>query len=97
MAGSVSVNIITSDNSAAARNAQFTLSDSGLDEDSKGHAQIAASDTSSIFALAGGLSLSIASGQKGRATAVSVGIAVSVNKIDTSPTAVLPFIGFLLH
>ncbi len=89
VAGSVSVNTITSDNSAAARNAHFTLSDSGLDEDSKGHVLIAASDTSSIFALGGGLSLSIATGQKGGSTAVSVGIAISVNIIDSSTTALL--------
>ncbi len=89
VAGSVSVNIITSDNSAAARNAHFTLTGSGLDEDSKGHVLIAASDTSSIFALGGGLSLSIATGQKGGSTAVSAGIAISVNIINSSTTALL--------
>lgn len=88
VAGSVSVNIITSNNSAAAKNANFTILSAPLDS-STGHVKIMADDTSSIFAIGGGLSLSIATGQTGGSTAVSAGIAVSVNIITSNTTTTL--------
>ncbi len=88
VAGSVSVNIITSNNSASAKNANFRIWSAPQDT-STGHVKIMADDTSSIFAISGGLSLSIAKGQTGGSTAVSAGIAVSVNIITSSTTAML--------
>lgn len=86
VAGSVSVNIIKSDTSASARNTNFVITTP--DDASNGNIHITANDKSRIFAIAGGLSLSVASGQKG-ATAVSAGIAVAVNKITSTTTATL--------
>ena len=51
--------------------------------------EITALDASSIFAIGGGLSLSIATGKQGSSTAVSAGIAISVNRITSSTTALL--------
>ena len=75
--------------SAEARNARFRYPERRPGDESTGDVKIAASNTSSIFAIGGGLSLSIASGQQGGSTAVSAGIAVSVNLITSSTTATL--------
>ncbi len=89
VAGSVSVNTITSDNSAAARNTHFAITSGTPGDASNGNVQITASDESRIFALGGGLALSIATGPKGNSTAVSAGIAVAVNEITTGTTATI--------
>ena len=90
VAGSVSIDKITSENLAAAKNADFNiLSNTDPEDKSTGHVMIIADDDSSIFAISGGLSLSIASGQQGSSTAVSAGIAVAVNEISSDTIATL--------
>ena len=74
VAGSVSVNRITSATEASVTNADFSFT--------QGNAELTSSDESSIFAVAGGLSVSLARGQTGGATAASFGIAIAVNQID---------------
>ena len=48
-----------------------------------------AEDESSIFAIAGGLSLSVATGKQGSATAVSAGVAIAINLLDTDVSALI--------
>jgi hypothetical protein len=81
IAGSASVNLINGDTSVAFLHSTALLAD--------GDARIVAEDRSSIFAIAGGLSLGIAIGDQGSSTAVSVGAAVAVNRIGTSVSSLI--------
>ncbi len=81
VAGSVSINTISGSTSALLQDSTVLLT--------TGDARVRAEDRSSLFAIAGGLSLSVATGQKGSSTAVSAGIAIAVNKIATSVEALI--------
>jgi hypothetical protein len=81
VAGSVSINTISGTTSALLQDSTVLLN--------TGDARVRAEDRSSIFAIAGGLSLSVATGQKGSSTAVSAGVAIAVNIISTSAEATL--------
>ena len=77
LAGSVSLNTITANTSARMVDSTIHL-EAGL---SPSDVRIRATDTSDIFAIAGGLSLAIANGGQGKATAISAGVAIAVNTI----------------
>lgn len=81
VAGSVSINVIDGDTSALLQDSTVLLD--------TGDARVRAEDRSSIFAIAGGLSISVATGQKGSSTAVSAGIAIAVNIISSSAKALI--------
>jgi hypothetical protein len=82
VAGSVTINTITGGTVALMRHSAALLDD--------GDVTVEAKDESSIFAIAGGLSLAVAtgaSGSSGQSTAVSAGVAVAVNKLSTDVSA----------
>ncbi len=81
VAGSVAVNAITGDTTSALRNGSVELE--------TGNARVLAEDNSSIFAIGGGLSLSVATGQQGSSTAVSAGIAIAINLLVTDVEAII--------
>lgn len=85
LAGSVSINRVTSSTSA------FLYQDTVLL--TTGGASISATDTSDILAIAGSLSLAIvkpsSSGSSGSGTALSFGVAVAVNHISDTTQAYL--------
>jgi hypothetical protein len=70
VAGSVSINVISGDTAALLQDSTVLLT--------TGDARVRAEDRSSIFAISGGLSVSVATGKQGSSTAVSAGVAVAV-------------------
>ena len=77
LAGSVALNTITATTSARLLDTTVRLLAGSAPSD----VHVRASDASDIFAIAGGLSLAIANGGDGKATAISAGVAIAVNKI----------------
>src|SRR3954454_9317431 len=77
LAGSVSINNVTAKTRARMIDSTIELQAG----DSPSDVRIRAADASDIFAIAGGLSLAIANGGQGKATAISAGVAIAVNTI----------------
>ncbi|HND51825.1 MAG TPA: hypothetical protein PLV92_05495, partial [Pirellulaceae bacterium] len=83
LAGSVSLNTITGDTSARVLDTTVDFAFSGEASEPVERAMLVTSSADSdIFAIAGGLSLSVAKGDQSSSTAVSAGVAIAVNKID---------------
>src|SRR5262249_46391135 len=102
LAGSVSVNTLLGSTRArlfdskvhleaddAASDAALVTNDDSDAGDEVSDARVRATDDSSIFAIAGSLSLSIAKGNKGGATALAAGVAIAVNNITTDIDALV--------
>jgi hypothetical protein len=82
IAGSVSINEISGSTTAALRHSTVELL--------AGNVIVRATGSAGIFAIAGGLSASMAKGDSsGKSTAVSAGIAISVNRVGTSASALM--------
>jgi hypothetical protein len=82
VAGSVSINEISGETKAAFLRSTAILG--------TGNVRVYANDSSGIFSIAGGLSASMArNGSSGDSTAVSAGIAISVNRVGTSAIALI--------
>ncbi|MFL6013428.1 MAG: hypothetical protein ACJ74P_03940, partial [Gaiellaceae bacterium] len=85
LAGSVSVNDIVGDTRARMANTSLTLVNGPAPSD----VRVRGPDTSSIFAIAGSLSFAIANGGSGKATAISAGLAIALNKISRKTEALV--------
>ena len=87
LAGSVAVNTITGHTRARVIDtgvAMIAATDGTVSE-----ALVRATDDADIFAIAGALSLAIAEGGKGKATAVAFGVAIAVNNIGIDTEALV--------
>ena len=99
LAGSVALNDVTGSTRATLVDSDVTML--GANPEPRGAALqafgsddasdivVRATDDSSIFAIAGSLSFAIAAGNKGGGTALSAGVAISVNKIATDTEALV--------
>ncbi|MEY2518222.1 MAG: large repetitive protein, partial [bacterium] len=85
VAGSVSINTITGHTRARMFDTTIAL-EAG---DALNDVRVRATDSAQIFAIAGGLALSIAKGGTGKATAISAGVAIAVNTITGSTEALV--------
>ncbi|MDB5862130.1 MAG: repeat-containing protein, partial [Ramlibacter sp.] len=85
LAGSVSLNTLTGSTRASLIDSTLNLG-AGL---AASDVRVRATDDSDILAIAGSLSLSIASGAQGGATALSAGAAIAVNKIVSDTDALV--------
>ena len=85
LAGAVSWNEITGKTRARMFDSTVDLLAGAAPDD----ARVRASDDSTIFAIAGALSLAIAEGGQGKATAVAFGLAIAVNSIVTDTDALI--------